>query len=194
MSANMSTMGTERSAGRRHAPALSRPRSSRATPRSATLRGYGIATGDLRPLPDFLVIGAKRGGTTSLWRYLSEHDGILNLFPRPEKIKGLYYFDENFGRGERWYRSHFPSVATRALASRRLGSLRRRRRGDAVLPVPPARADPRARCRSPTPLIVVVLRDPVERAFSHFKERRTNGTEPLSFARSHRRRAGAPRR
>ena len=53
---------------------------------------------------------------------------------------------------------------------------------DAVLPVPPVgpRAGP-ARL-VPDALIVVVLRDPVERAFSHYKERRSNGTEPLSFA------------
>jgi hypothetical protein len=144
------------------------------------LRGVGMATGDLRPRPDFLVIGAKRGGTTSLWRYLCEHPGVLTLFPKPEKIKGLYYFDENFDRGDRWYRSHFPTAATRSLAARRLGH-----------PVVAGEASPyylyhplapaRAAERVPHALIVAVLRDPVERAFSHYKERRTNGTEPLSF-------------
>jgi hypothetical protein len=144
------------------------------------LRGVGMATGDLRPRPDFLVVGAKRGGTTSLWRYLCEHPGVLTLFPKPEKIKGLYYFDENFERGDRWYRSHFPTAATRSLAARRLGH-----------PVVAGEASPyylyhplapaRAAERVPDALIIAVLRDPVERAFSHFKERRTNGTEPLSF-------------
>ena len=140
-----------------------------------------MATGDLRPGPDFLIVGTKRGGTTSLWRYLNEHDGVLTLFPRPEKIKGLYYFDENFWRGDRWYRSHFPTGATRSRAARKLGH-----------PVVAGEASPyylyhplaplRARRMAPDALIIVSLRDPVERAFSHFKERRTNGTEPLSFA------------
>ena len=58
------------------------------------VRGYGVVTARWRPHPDFLLIGAKRGGTTSLWRYLDEHPDILRLFPRPEKIKGVYYFDE----------------------------------------------------------------------------------------------------
>ncbi len=140
-----------------------------------------MATADLRPVPDFLIVGAKRGGTTSLWRYLCEHDGVLDLFPRPEKIKGIYYFDENFGRGQRWYRSHFPSRAARAQAGRRLGH--RVVAGEAspyylYHPLAPMRA----RSVAPEALVIVSLRDPVERAFSHFKERRTNGTEPLSFA------------
>ncbi|HMS87035.1 MAG TPA: hypothetical protein PKE56_01225, partial [Acidimicrobiales bacterium] len=85
------------------------------------LRLVGLATADLRPGPDLLVIGAKRGGTTSLWRYLSEHPGVLPTFPRAQQIKGTYFFDEEWHRGSRWYRSHFPTTATRRLAARRLG-------------------------------------------------------------------------
>jgi hypothetical protein len=144
------------------------------------VRRYGMATADLRPVPDFLVIGAKRGGTTSLWNYLAEHDGVLPLFPRPERIKGLYFFDEGWSKGERWYRSHFPTTATRALAARRLGH-----------PVVAGEASPyylyhplapaRAAAVAPDALVIASLRDPVERAWSHFKERRSNGTEPLDF-------------
>jgi hypothetical protein len=146
-----------------------------------TLRGCGMATAQLRPVPDFLIVGAKRGGTTSLWRYLCEHPGVLPLFPRPEKIKGLYYFDENFGFGDRWYRSHFPTIATRRLAERRVGH-----------PIVAGEASPyylyhplapeRAAATAPDALVIVLLRDPVERAYSHYKERRRNDTEPLSFA------------
>ncbi len=186
------TMTPSKSASPSDAPAAkSAPSANGARHRSAAeklarstakraVRGYGMATGDLRPLPDFLVVGAKRGGTTSLWRYLNEHEGVLTLFPRPEKIKGLYFFDESFGRGERWYRSHFPTRAIRSRTARQLGH-----------PVVAGEASPyylyhplaplRARRLVPDALIVVSLRDPVERAFSHFKERRTNGTEPLSF-------------
>lgn len=164
----------ERESQRSRAETIARAATKRA------LRGVGMATADLRPVPDFLIVGTKRGGTTSLWRYLCEHEGVLPLFPRPEKIKGLYYFDENFGRGERWYRSHFPTSATRALSARRLGH-----------PVVAGEASPyylyhplapfRARQVAPEALVIVSLRDPVERAYSHFKERRSNGTEPLTF-------------
>ena len=75
------------------------------------LHAWGLATASARAHPDFLLIGAKRGGTTSLWEYLSEHPDVLPLFPRPEHRKGMYYFDEQFGRGDRWYRSHFPTRA-----------------------------------------------------------------------------------
>lgn len=143
------------------------------------LRSVGVATASQRPGPELLVIGAKRGGTTSLWKYLHRHPSMLSTFPRAENIKGTYFFDENWHRGEAWYRSHFPTRARRALAARRLGH-------------PPAtfeaspyylyhpHAPARARQVVPDALIVAVLRDPVERAFSHWKERR-NHTEELGF-------------
>ena len=172
---NVSRRTVEREAARGRAERLARAASKRA------LRGVGMATAGMRPVPDFIVVGTKRGGTTSLWNYLAEHDGVLTLFPKPEKIKGLYYFDEGFARGPRWYRSHFPTTATRALAARRLGH-----------PVVAGEATPyylyhplapeRAKRIAPDALIIAALRDPVERAFSHWKERRSNGTEPLSFA------------
>jgi hypothetical protein len=164
----------ERNAQRSRAEVLARETAKR------TIRRYGMATADLRLVPDFLVIGAKRGGTTSLWNYLAEHDGVLPLFPRAETAKGLYFFDEGWAKGERWYRSHFPTTTTRALAARRLGP-----------PVVAGEASPyylyhplapqRARSVAPDALIIASLRDPVERAWSHYKERRTNNTDPLPF-------------
>lgn len=143
------------------------------------LRRVGTATSSMRAAPDFVIIGSKRGGTTSLWAYLQEHPGILELFPSPENIKGTYFFDEGWGNGERWYLSHFPTAATRRTAERRLGH--RTAVGEAspyylFHPLAPAR------CRqiAPEALIIAVLRDPVERAFSHWKERR-NHTESLDF-------------
>src|SRR3546814_5325274 len=68
-----------------------------------------MATARWRPPPDYLIIGAKRGGTTSLHAYLGEHPGVMSLFPRPQKIKGTYFFDEGYSRGTKWYLSHFPT-------------------------------------------------------------------------------------
>lgn len=144
------------------------------------LRGYGMATASWRPHPDFLLIGAKRGGTTSLWRYITEHPDVLRLFPRAERIKGLYYFDEQYARGDRWYRSHFPTSTIRR---------RHARRGQRVVageatpyylyhPLAPHRVA----ADLPDARIIVVLRDPIERAFSHWKERRANDGDPLEFA------------
>ena len=146
----------------------------------AVLRRVGSATAGHRPGPDLLVVGAKRGGTTSLWKYLDQHPGMLPTFPKAEKVKGTYFFDEEWGRGEAWYRSHFPTTWRRRLAERSLG-------------YPPATFEaspyylfhPHAPARAhqvvPDALVVALLRDPVERAFSHWKERR-NHTEALPFA------------
>ncbi|MGI8755457.1 MAG: sulfotransferase [Acidimicrobiales bacterium] len=144
------------------------------------LRTFGVATARWRPGPDLLVVGAKRGGTTSLWHYLDGHPGMLPTFPRAEHIKGTYYFDEEWHRGERWYRSHFPTVASRVLARRRLGYEPRSFEASPYYLFHP-HAPTRARQVVPDALVVAVLRDPVERAFSHWKERR-NHTEDLSFA------------
>lgn len=146
----------------------------------AGLRRWGVATAGSRRPPEVIIVGAKRGGTTSLWYYLDAHPGVLPTFPRAENIKGTYFFDEEWPRGERWYRSHFPTDRQRA-------------RAEAALGYPPVaieaspyylfhpHAPARAAQVAPEALIVAVLRDPVERAFSHWKERR-NHTEDLPFA------------
>jgi len=72
------------------------------------LRRYGEITSVMRGEPDFVIIGAKRGGTTSLYNYLLEHPSIAPLFPGRQRIKGVHFFDSEFPRGPGWYRSHFP--------------------------------------------------------------------------------------
>lgn len=146
----------------------------------AALRRYGIATANQRRVPELLVVGAKRGGTTSLWRYLADHPGVLPTFPKAEQIKGTYFFDEEWRRGDRWYRSHFPTDRERARAAARLGYEPIAFEASPYYLFHP-HAPARAAQVAPGALVVAVLRDPVERAFSHYKERR-NHTEPLSFA------------
>jgi len=145
-----------------------------------TLRAAGTATARWRPGPELLVVGAKRGGTTSLWRYLADHPGVLPTFPRAENIKGTYFFDEGWGRGEAWYRSHFPTAARRARAARSLGYEPITFEATPYYLFHP-HAPARAHQVVPHAVVVALLRDPVERAFSHWKER-CNHTEPLDFA------------
>ncbi|OKI66786.1 sulfotransferase domain-containing protein [Micromonospora sp. CB01531] len=154
------------------APVLSGVRSS--------LVRYGERTSDRRPLPDFLVIGTKRGGTTSLWRYLLEHPLVPRLFPA-WNTKTSHYFEDTYSRGEAWYRSHFPTERQRRALERRHGGPTRV--GEAAPlymfhPLAPARVAELI----PAVKLIVLLRDPVERAYSHWKERRTEGVEPLGFA------------
>src|SRR6266545_4257360 len=65
------------------------------------LRRYGEVTSGPRPGPDFVIIGAKRGGTTSLYNYLLDHPSISPLFPGRQRIKGVHYFDSHYERGPR---------------------------------------------------------------------------------------------
>lgn len=147
------------------------------------LRAGAMATAPLRPPFDFLVIGAKRGGTTSLWRYLAAHPGILDLFPRAANVKGTYWFADEWAHSKRWWRSHAPSQVTRTRVEQRLGY--RPLVGDSspyylFHPLAPARVA----TELPSAVAIAVLRDPVERAWSHYKERRANNTEPLPFPRA----------
>jgi hypothetical protein len=146
----------------------------------AALRAYGVATAGSRRGPELIVVGAKRGGTTSLWKYLAAHPGTLPTFPAAEQIKGTYFFDEEWHRGERWYRSHFATDRERAAADARLGYAPIAFEASPYYLFHP-HAPARAKATVPDAIIVALLRDPVERAFSHYKERR-NHTEPLTFA------------
>ena len=145
------------------------------------LRHYGQLTAGLRMTPDYLVIGTKRGGTTSMARWLLEHPQIRPLFPSRETRKGTYYFDVNYNRGERWYGSHFPTRAAHGLRSRVAGkSLLVGEATPYYLHHPHAAV--RARRLAPQARVIALLRDPMERAYSHWIERTRNGVETLPFA------------
>lgn len=163
----------------------------RTRPRVADLgrrafRAGGMATAAARPLPEFLLIGTKRGGTTSLYYGLLQHPNVLPLFPSARVVpkqrdtKGVHYFDTAYGRGARWYRSWFPSSLSRA-------AVQRRTRAPAIT----GEASPyylfhpdaarRAAELVPDARLIALLRHPVERAHSAWKEQVRNGVETLSF-------------
>lgn len=118
------------------------------------------------PLPNFLIIGAMRSGTTSLTHHLREHPAVF-LAPGKE----LHFFDWNFERGVDWYRSHFAEVQRETAI------------GEATpLYLYEPEAIPRMFEVVPTAKLIAVLRDPVERAYSHYWHTRAKGNEPLEFA------------
>jgi hypothetical protein len=119
-----------------------------------------------RPLPSFLIIGAQKAGTTSLHAYLSQHTEVSSPV-----TKELHFFDHQFARGTGWYRAHFP-----------------RSRSDTVItgestpyylfhPLAPARAaEVLPGCK-----LIVVLRNPIDRAYSHHNYACGLGFEELGF-------------
>lgn len=144
-------------------------------------RTWALATAGDRPLPDFLVIGCKRGGTTSLFNYLVDHPGILRMYPLSRGLKSTDFFFKRNGHSVRWYRSHFASERYRRRLARTLGY--RPVSGEASpYYVWDPRVPAKAREVAPDVKCILLLRDPVKRAWSHYQERRENDTEPLSFA------------
>ena len=143
-----------------------------------TLRRVGEATAAARPLPDFLVIGSKRGGTTSLWNWLLAHPGVLPMFPSVQQLKSPHYFDINYTRGEDWYRSHFPTRHARERVEERQGYRPVAGESSPYYMFHPA-APERVRSAMPDARLVVLLRDPVKRAYSNYWERRGSGLEDL---------------
>jgi hypothetical protein len=141
-----------------------------------TLRSYGKLTAGLRRGPDFVIIGAKRGGSTSLYNYVLEHPNIVPMFPSRQHIKGAHYYDTRYARGLAWYRSHFPiELAGRPAARPSICG-----EASPYYLFHPLAAERLARDFPDVP-IIVSLRDPVDRAYSHFKERTQHGGETLSF-------------
>ena len=136
---------------------------------------YRQATSRLRAFPHFILIGAQKSGTTSLFYYLSQHSQVLRSF-----AKEVHYFDgglnsrvDTYQRGQEWYRAHFPFRSM--LDDHRIT-------GEATPlyifnPLVPARIAELL----PDVKLIAVLRNPTERAISHYFHEQRKGREPLSI-------------
>jgi hypothetical protein len=124
-----------------------------------------LRMGQARALPDAVILGAQKCGTSSLHNYLTQHPDVI-----PPLRKEVHYFDLNYGRGEDWYRAHFGRLDQPGL---NLDS------SPYYLfhPVVPERLHELL----PDARLIVLLRDPVRRAYSHYWHERDKGREPLSF-------------
>ena len=139
-------------------------------------KAVGDITADQRVLPDFLVIGAQRAGTTTLYHYLVQHPQVLGAVADKE----VHHFDVHYTDGPRAYRGAFPRRATVERAARRAGA--RIVVGEATPyylfhPAVPARVQ----AVLPEVRLVAVLRDPVARAWSHYGHEVDLGYEDLPF-------------
>jgi hypothetical protein len=106
-----------------------------------------------RTLPDVVILGTQRGGTTSLFDWLATHPKVA-----PSTTKEVHYFDRYYANGERWYRAHFPLKLVPRLSVEATPYL---------LFYPPAPS--RIAADLPvTTRFVVLLRDPVQRAISQY--------------------------
>jgi len=132
-------------------------------------------TNRIRVLPDFLVIGAQRCGTSSLFKYLAQHPTIL----RPLR-KEIEYFSRRYNEGLPWYRSHFPTNIRKKIQNQFSHS-----KVCTFEATPDYLFDPNAPSRVAEILrdiqLIVLLRNPIERAFSHYRHMVRLGYENLTF-------------
>jgi len=134
---------------------------------------YGRLTADSRVLPSFLLCGGHRCGTAALAAALAAHPAVLAPAPR----RALHYFDTGYDRGPRWYRAHFPTRRAAERIAWRYG----------VAPVtfesnPDYLYHPHAVARIARDLpgvrVIVLVRDPVQRAYAHHAQQVARGFEP----------------
>jgi hypothetical protein len=133
-----------------------------------------------RMLPGFLIVGAERCGTSSMFEVLRQHPAVVSaVLPRKE----VHYFDDKYDRGLAWYRCHFPLRARVSLATR----------GTGVAPVAfeatpyyifHPLAPERIHRDLPGIKLLVMLRNPVERAYSAHALRVGRGYETEPFERA----------
>jgi hypothetical protein len=139
----------------------------------------GRPTARWRVLPNVLIAGGQRCGTTSMYRALLQHPAVLRAVGR----KGVHYFDTSYQRGPQWYRAHFPLQRTVAGARRDAGT------SPIVLESSPYYGfHPLAAGRINTDLpgvrLIVLIRDPVERAYSAHAHELARGFETEPFERA----------
>ena len=118
-----------------------------------------------RALPDAVIIGAQKCGTSSLHGYLTQHPQVI----APLR-KEVHYFDVNYMRGESWYRAHFGRAGEPGL---NIDS-------SPYYLFHPLAAE-RMRALLPRAKLIVLLRDPVRRAYSQYWHEHGKNREPLDF-------------
>jgi hypothetical protein len=117
--------------------------------------------------PDFVIVGTQRGGTTSLHAYLSAHPQV-----ETPVTKELHFITDRYDRGLDWYLGQFPAE----LPPERIT-------GEATPyslfhPLAPRRL----REIAPAARLIALLRNPIDRAYSHYLLERSRGNETLDFA------------
>jgi hypothetical protein len=146
----------------------------------AGTRTYGRLTAERRMLPSFLICGGQRCGTTSMYRALAQHPAVIKAVLH----KGVHYFDVGYERGPRWYRGHFPTLRAAARIEAELGVPAQTFESSPYYMYHP-HAMARIAADLPEVKLVVLVRDPVERAYSQHAHEVARGFESeLSFARA----------
>lgn len=118
-------------------------------------------------LPNLIVIGAQKCGTSSLHNYLAAHPQVSM-----SRVKEINFFndDANWGYGPEWYARHFEPGRVRGESSPAYS----------FLPETEGTAE-RMHELVPEARLIYLVRDPVERIRSNYVHQRVRGLEPRPF-------------
>lgn len=132
-------------------------------------------TSNFRILPDFIIAGFPRCGTTSLFNYITKHKCILSPLAKEPS-----FFSTDFAMGINWYKSYFPTVfeKKRIEDKSRVNVLTGEATPTYVLH---PKAPNRIKEIIPEVKLIFLLRNPIDRAFSHYSSIKKRGLESLSF-------------
>ena len=111
-------------------------------------------------LPDFLVVGAAKSGTTSLWFYLHRHPGVF--FAEPKELE-FFSYDDRYEKGADWYKAFFAEAADGQLCGEASTTYARW----------PRFGDVGARIAETVPgaKLVYIMRHPIERTYAQYRHR-----------------------
>ena len=137
-------------------------------------RHFYSLTAPLRVLPNFIVIGVGRGGTTSLYHYLNEHPCVIK-----SAYDELGFFDENFHLGLNWYRSMFPTKFLKKKISKEFGKCLTYDVTPSYIRKPWVAR--RIKELFPKIKLIALLRNPVDKAYSHYHLSLRSGVQKSSF-------------
>ena len=130
-------------------------------------RAYRIMTNQLRVLPDFVVIGSTKSGTTSLHYYLIQHPGIISE-------RNVHFFEYMQTNSIEWYRAYFPTKAYKNFKKLTVGEQTATYLSHPLIPK-------RIHTTIPNAKLIVVLRNPVDRAYSNYTHQVREGIEKRTF-------------
>ena len=139
---------------------------------------FRTITSRMRGLPDFVIIGAQKSGTTSLYNFIIKHPTIA-----PASQRELHYFSGQYRFGEQWYRSNFPTNLSRRYFYKKTKQKLLSGEASPTYMFHPIASD-RMKNILPDIKLIAILRNPVDRAYSqyHHNIRRNNETLPFEKA------------
>tara|TARA_Y100000310_G_scaffold327978_1_gene395253 strand:+ start:5155 stop:5997 length:843 start_codon:yes stop_codon:yes gene_type:complete len=137
-------------------------------------RKFNGLTSPIHVLPDFIVIGVGRGGTTTLHHNLSKNPCLFSA-----SYDETGFFDENFHLGLNWYRSLFPSKFTKNKTLKNLKNFLAYEVTPAYIRRPWAAR--RIAEVLPNVKLIAILRNPVDRTYSHYNMSLSEGNYKSSF-------------